>query len=71
VVGRSLIRLGIEPGMAYAWSRTRMVGWAVAQSPIPGTTITLNRLKQRGYIPLKEIYQQITLIGRDSLFLMT
>jgi len=30
--------------MAYAWSRTRMGGWAVAQSPILGTTITLSRL---------------------------
>jgi len=65
---RSLIRLGIEQGMAYAWSRTRMGGWAVAQSPILGTTITLNRLKQRGYLPLNEIYRQITPIRRDSLF---
>jgi len=65
---RSLIRLGIEQGQAYAWSRTRMGGWAVAQSPILGTTITLNRLKQRGYMPLAEIYHQIKPIRRDSLF---
>ena len=44
---RSLIRLGINQGQAYAWSRTRMGGWAVAQSPILGTTITIKRLKQR------------------------
>ena len=65
---RSLIRLGIEQGMAYAWSRSRMGGWAVAQSPILGTTITLNRLKQRGYLPLNEIYNQITPVRHDLLF---
>jgi group II intron reverse transcriptase/maturase len=36
---KNLIRLGIEPEQAYAWSRTRMGGWRVAQSPILGTTI--------------------------------
>ena len=53
---RSLIRLGVEQGQAYAWSRSRMGGWAIAQSPILGTTITLDRLKKRGYIALLEIY---------------
>lgn len=48
---RSLIRLGKSPGEAYAWSRSRMGGWRVACSPILGTTITIKRLKQRGYIP--------------------
>jgi len=33
---------------AYAWSRTRMGVWAVAQSLICGTTITLKRLMQKG-----------------------
>lgn len=65
---RSLIRLGIEQGMAYAWSRSRMGGWAIAQSPILGTTVTVNRLKQRGYSPLSEIYQQITPHKRNQLF---
>lgn len=46
---KNLIRLGIEQGQAYAWSRTRMGGWAVAQSPILRTTITLSRLRRRGY----------------------
>ncbi len=55
---KNLIRLGIEQGMAYAWSRTRMGGWRVAQSPILGTTITINRLKKRGYISLIEYYQR-------------
>jgi group II intron reverse transcriptase/maturase len=46
---KNLIRLGIENGQAYAWSRTRMGGWAVAQSPILQTTITKSRLKRKGY----------------------
>ncbi|PQB03339.1 group II intron reverse transcriptase/maturase [Polaribacter filamentus] len=49
---KSLIRLGIENGQAYAWSRTRMGGWAVAQSPILKTTITLSILKRKGYKPM-------------------
>ncbi len=53
---RSLIRLGAEQGLAYAWSRSRMGGWPIAQSPILGTSITVSRLKQRGYISMLECY---------------
>jgi len=56
---RSLIRLGVPKGMAYAWSRTRMGGWRVAQSPILGTTITLKRLEQRGYTNWLNYYEQL------------
>lgn len=56
---RSLIRLGVNPGQAYSWSRTRMGGWPVACSPILGTTITITRLKQRGYIPFLEYYLSV------------
>jgi RNA-directed DNA polymerase len=52
---KNLIRLGIGQGQAYAWSRTRMGGWRVAQSPILGSTITIQRLKKRGYISLCRI----------------
>ena len=38
---KNLIRLGVDQDHAYAWSRTRKGGWAVAQSPILTTTITL------------------------------
>ena len=55
---KNLIRLGIEKGMAYAWSRTRMGGWAVALSPILRTTITIKRLKIRGYVSLIEYYNK-------------
>ena len=53
---KNLIRLGIEQGQAYAWSRTRMGGWAVAQSPILKTTITLLRLRRKGYVPMLDYY---------------
>jgi group II intron reverse transcriptase/maturase len=56
---RSLIRLGVKPGIAYAHSRSRMGGWAVARSPILRTTITLRRLKQRFYISFLEYYRKI------------
>ncbi|WP_445954851.1 group II intron reverse transcriptase/maturase [Yeosuana sp.] len=49
---KNLIQLGIEEGQAYAWSRTRMGGWAVAQIPILKTTITLSILKRKGYKPM-------------------
>ena len=55
---KNLIRLGIAQGQAYAFSRTRMGGWAVAQSPILGTTITIKRLKMRGYLSLVEYYKK-------------
>jgi RNA-directed DNA polymerase len=53
---KNLIRLGVDQDHAYAWSRTRKGGWAIAQSPILSTTITLKRLKQRGYQSLTEVY---------------
>lgn len=55
---KNLIRMGIKQGQAYAWSRTRMGGWAVAQSPILGTTITLSRLRRKGYEPMLSYYHK-------------
>jgi group II intron reverse transcriptase/maturase len=56
---KNLIQLGVDPEQAYQWSRTRMGGWAVAQSPILITTITLERLCKRGYLPLLSYYQKV------------
>lgn len=56
---KNLIILGIEKGQAYAWSRTRMGGWAVAQSPILRTTITIPRLKKRGYESMLDYYSKV------------
>ncbi len=56
---KNLIRLGIDHDHAYAFSRTRKGGWAIAQSPILGTTITLKRLKQRGYKAMLDVYTEL------------
>lgn len=56
---KNLIRLGVDQNHAYSWSRTRMGGWAVAQSPILVTTITLDRLRKRGYEAMLELYTKI------------
>lgn len=66
---KNLTRLGVEPRQAYAWSRSRMGGWAIAQSPILGTTITVERLKKRGYVSLLELYNQLK--PDTALFPMT
>lgn len=55
---KNLIRLGVNKGMAYAWSRTRMGSWAVAQSPILGTTLRVVILKRKGYISMIDYYSK-------------
>ena len=57
---KNFIRLGIDHVHAYAWSRTRMGGWAVAQSPILVTTITRPRLTKRGYISMLDYYLKVS-----------
>lgn len=64
----NLIRLGIHHGQAYAWSRTRMKGWAVAQSPILVTTITLERLVKRGYESLLSHYEKVSPQFHEPLY---
>jgi group II intron reverse transcriptase/maturase len=56
---KNLIRLGVDHNQAYSWSRTRKGGWAVAQSPILTTTITLERLRKRGYEAMLPLYEKI------------
>jgi group II intron reverse transcriptase/maturase len=56
---KNLLRLGVDQNHAYSWSRTRMGGWAVAQSPILVTTITLERLRKRGYEAMLTLYEKI------------
>lgn len=53
---KNLIRLGVDQDHAFAWSRTRKGGWAVAQSPILITTITLSRLRRKGYESMLSYY---------------
>jgi hypothetical protein len=56
---KNLLRLGVNPDDAYAWSRSRMGGWAIAQSPILKTTITIDRLEKRGYEALLTWYLKV------------
>jgi RNA-directed DNA polymerase len=65
---KNLIRLGIPAGQAYAWSRTRKGGWAVAQSPMLMTTITLKRLVSGGYESLLDYYRKVSLQLNEPLY---
>ena len=57
---KNLIRLGVNPRDAFRWSRSRLGGWAIAQSPILNTTITVELLCKRGYESMLSWYQKIT-----------
>lgn len=57
---KNLLKLGVNSDDAYAWSRSRMGGWAVAQSPIMKTTITIARLELRGYEALLSWYLKVS-----------
>ncbi len=65
---KNLMRLGIDHDQAYQWSRTRMGGWAVAQSPILITTITLVRLCKRGYESMLEYYIKVAPHYNEPLY---
>ena len=65
---KNLIRLGVSYGKAYAFSRTRKGGWAIAQSPILNTTITLERLRKRGYESLERYYQKVSPMFNEPLY---
>ncbi len=68
---KNLIRLGVDQDHAYAWSRTRKGGWAVAQSPILITTITLERLHKRGYESLLGYYEKVAPHLNEPLYTRT
>lgn len=56
---KNFIRLGISPDQAYAWSRSRMGGWAIACSPIMKTTVTVERLQKRRYMSFTDYYLKL------------
>jgi hypothetical protein len=56
---KNLIRLGVNPRDAFRWSRSRLGGWAIAQSPILNTTITVELLRKRGYESMLFWYQKV------------
>ena len=55
---KNLIRLGVNPCNAFRWSRSRLGGWAIAQSPILNTTITVDLLRKRGLVSMLSWYQK-------------
>jgi len=64
---RAYRQMGVKSGIAYAWSRSRMGGWAVAQSPMMRTTVTFARLKQAGYLSFNEVYQSVSPVFGNRL----
>ena len=56
---KNLIRLGVRASWAYAWSRSRKGGWAIAQSPILQTTITIKRMEKQGYLRMLNYYRKV------------
>jgi len=56
---RNLMKLGLPEWLAIKWGFTRRGGWHVVQSPILQTTITNERLQQRGFTPTASIYNKL------------
>ena len=67
---KNLIRLGVDLEHAYSHSRSRMGTWAVACSPILKTTITVERLQQRGYESMLTYYLKIAPFLNEPLYLL-
>ena len=65
---KNLMRLGVDLEHAYSHSRSRMGTWAVACSPILKTTITVERLQQRGYESMLAYYQKIAPFLNEPLY---
>ena len=56
---RAFRQLGVEESWARRFAYSRKGGWAIACSPIMGTTVTEERLRERGYIPFVEYYLRL------------
>lgn len=63
---KNLQKLGVNNQKAYEWGNTRKGYWRTAHSPILQSTITIERLKQKGYVPLMDTYtlRRKTLVNR-------
>jgi RNA-directed DNA polymerase len=51
-----------------SWTKNWKAGWAVAQSPMLVTTITLKRLVKRGYESLLDYYKKVSLQLNEPLY---
>ncbi|WMJ73126.1 group II intron reverse transcriptase/maturase [Cytophagaceae bacterium ABcell3] len=56
---RNLVKLGVNKFKALEWANTRKGYWHIANSFILNTTITIDRLRQAGYIFLSDYYQKV------------
>jgi group II intron reverse transcriptase/maturase len=65
---KSLIRMGVKPHIARSWSYPRVGGWAVARSPILKTTITISRLRRRGYQAMTTVYESLSPFLNEPLY---
>jgi len=63
---RAFLQLGVSASWARRYAYSRMGGWAIACSPIMGTTVTESRLRQRGYVPFLEYYLQVKYKGKSN-----
>lgn len=55
----NLVRLGVKKSKAWEWANTRKGYWHIANSFILATTITIDRLRQAGYVFLSDYYQKV------------
>lgn len=56
---RAFVQLGVSPAWAWRYAYSRKGGWRLACGPVMGTTVTEDRLRQRGYISFLEYYLKI------------
>jgi len=55
----NLVALGVSKSKAWQWANTRKGYWHIANSYILNTTITIDRLRQSGYVFLSDYYQKV------------
>ena len=63
---RAYIQLGRNKEDAYAWSRSRLGGWRISLSPIMTTTVTNERLEQRGYLSILKMFEKLHYVPRTA-----
>jgi len=56
---RAFLQLGVSPSWARRFAYSRKGGWHLACGPVMGTTLTEERLKQRGYMSFLEYYLKV------------
>jgi group II intron reverse transcriptase/maturase len=65
---RNLIKLGVTKRKAFEWANTRQSYWHIANSWILATTITNERLEQRGYADIFKKYETVHSNYRTAVY---